>query len=109
LLGATLPLVDTHLQAMEVLRDPSHVRDYSIQEWQALLAHAHFELEHFKLWPTRIDAATWAERMRAPPESVAATRPLQGGAPAEVVRALAFEADGSFTVQTGLFWAHKAR
>src|SRR5579862_633628 len=31
-LGATLPLVDTHLQAMEVLRDPSHVRDYSTQE-----------------------------------------------------------------------------
>jgi hypothetical protein len=25
------------------------------------------------------------------------------------VRALAFEADGSFTVQTGLFWAHKTR
>lgn len=108
-LGATLPLVDTHLQAMEVLRDPSHVRDYSIQEWQALLAHAHFELEHFKLWPTRIDPATWAERMRTPPESVAAIRRLQGGAPAEVVRALAFEADGSFTVQTGLFWAHKTR
>jgi ubiquinone/menaquinone biosynthesis C-methylase UbiE len=108
-LGATLPLVDTHLQAMEVLRDPSHVRDYSIQEWQALLAHAHFELEHFKLWPTRIDAATWAERMSTPPESVAAIRRLQGGAPAEVVRALAFEADGSFTVQTGLFWAHKTR
>jgi hypothetical protein len=79
-LGATLPLVDTHLQAMEVLRDPSHVRDYSIQEWQALLAHAHFELEHFKLWPTRIDAATWAERMRTPLESVAAIRRLQGGA-----------------------------
>ncbi|MGH8141839.1 MAG: class I SAM-dependent methyltransferase [Steroidobacteraceae bacterium] len=108
-LGATLPLVDTHMQAMELLRDPSHVRDYSIQEWQALLAHAHFELEHFKLWPTRIDAATWVERMRTPPDCVAAIRRLQGGAPAEVVEALAFEPDGSFTMKTGLFWAHKAR
>ena len=108
-LGATLPLVDTHLQAMELLRDPSHVRNYSIQEWQALLAHAHFELEHFKRWPTRLDAATWAMRMRTPPESVSAIRRLQGGAPAEVVRVLALEPDGSFTVQTGLFWAHKAR
>ena len=107
--GATLPLVDTHLQAMELLRDPSHVRNYSIQEWQSLLAHAHFELQHFKLWPTRIDAITWVERMSTPPESVEAIRRLQGGAPAEVVRALAFEADGSFTVQTGLFWANKAR
>lgn len=108
-LGATLPLVDTHLQTMEILRDPSHVRDYSIQEWLALLMHSRFELEYFKLWPTHIDAATWVERMRTSPESVAAIRRLQGGAPTEVVRALAFEADGSFTVQTGLFWAHKAR
>jgi len=106
-MGATLPLVDTHLQAMEVLRDPSHVRNYSIQEWQALLARAHFEPEYFKLWPTRIDAATWVERMCTPPESVAAIRRLQDGAPAEVARALAFEPDGSFTVKTGLYWAQK--
>ena len=107
-LGPTLPLVDTHLQAMEVLRDPSHVRNYSILEWQTLLAHARFEVEYVKLWPTRIDAATWVERMRTPQDSVAAIRNLQVKAPAEVARALAFEVDGSFTVQTGLFWAHKA-
>ncbi len=108
-LGQTLPLVDTHLQAMEVLRDPSHVRNYTITEWQTLLAHARFEVEYFQLWPTRIDAATWAERMRTPPDSVAAIRNLQVKSPAEVVRVLAFDRDGSFTVQTGLFWAHKAR
>ncbi|HEX4052254.1 MAG TPA: class I SAM-dependent methyltransferase [Steroidobacteraceae bacterium] len=108
-LGATQPLVDTHLQAMEVLRDPSHVRNYSIQEWQTLLSHAHFDLEHFKRWATLIDATTWVERMRTPPESVAAIRRLQGGAPTEVKRALEFKPDGSFTVQTGLFWAHKSR
>lgn len=106
-LGASLPLVDTHLQAMELLRDPSHVRNYAIQEWQALLDHAHFELEHFKRWPTRLEAASWVMRMRTPPESVAAIRRLQGGAPAEVQRSLAFEPDGSFTVQTGLFWARR--
>jgi ubiquinone/menaquinone biosynthesis C-methylase UbiE len=108
-LGETLPLVDTHLQAMEILRDPSHVRDYSIQEWPVLLAYARFELEYFKLWPTHIDATTWVERMRTPPQSVAAIRRLQDGAPAEVARALAFEPDGSFTMKTGLFWAQKAR
>lgn len=107
-LGPNLPLVDTHLQAMELLRDPSHVRNYSIHEWQSLLAHARFELQEFKRWPTRIDAATWVERMRTPPDSVAAIRRLQVGAPAEVARALAFGPDGSFTLQTGLFWAHKA-
>lgn len=108
-LGANLPLVDTHLQTMEVLRDPSHVRNYTTQEWLSMLAHARFEVEHFKRWPTRLDATTWVARMRTPPESVAAIRRLQNGAPAEVARALAFEADGSFTVQTGLFWARQAR
>jgi ubiquinone/menaquinone biosynthesis C-methylase UbiE len=107
-LGATQPLIDTHLQAMELLRDPSHVRNFSTQEWQTLLTHARFELEHFRRWPTRLDAATWVERMRTPPESVAAIRRLQSGAPAEVIRALDLKPDGSFTVQTGLFWAHKA-
>lgn len=108
-LGATLPLVDTHLQAMEVLRDPSHVRNRSVSEWLSLLVQAQFELERFERWPTRLDAAAWIMRMRTPPESVAAIRRLQDGAPVEVVRALGFEPDGSFTAQTGLFWAHKTR
>ena len=107
-LGAALPLVDTHLQTLEVLRDPSHVRDYSTPEWQTMLTHAHFELEHFNRWPTRLDAATWTARVGTPPEFVSIIRRLQRGAPEEVLRSLAFEADGSFTVQTGLFWAHKA-
>jgi len=26
-------LLDTYLQAVELLRDPSHLRDYSLAEW----------------------------------------------------------------------------
>lgn len=107
-LGSVSPLVDTHLQAMELLRDPSHVRNYRAAEWIHFLETARFDLEHCQLWPTRIEAAPWVERMRTPPESVAAIRRLQADAPSEVTRALAFEPDGSFTVQTGLFWARKA-
>ena len=106
-LGPVRPLVDAHLQSMELLRDPSHVRNYSAREWLALLAHAHFEPEHFHLWRTRIDATLWVERMCTPPESVEAIRRLQRGAPSEVAQALAFEPDGSFTVSTGLFWCRK--
>ncbi len=36
------PLLDTHLQAWELLRDPSHVRDYGEAEWRAMLAEAGF-------------------------------------------------------------------
>jgi ubiquinone/menaquinone biosynthesis C-methylase UbiE len=36
------PAADTHLQAVELLRDTSHVRDYSAAEWIATLVRAGF-------------------------------------------------------------------
>jgi SAM-dependent methyltransferase len=36
------PLLDTFLQTVELLRDPSHVRDYSVREWTAMLRAAGF-------------------------------------------------------------------
>ncbi len=36
---------DTHLQAVELLRDASHVRDYSVAEWLAMLGRAGFAVE----------------------------------------------------------------
>ena len=40
--GSETPLLDTHLQAVEILRDPSHIRNYSVQEWLALFREAGF-------------------------------------------------------------------
>jgi ubiquinone/menaquinone biosynthesis C-methylase UbiE len=101
------PLVDTHFQAIELLRDRSHVRNRSVSEWQARLGTAGFALLEQQQWPTRIEFASWVERMRTPPEHTLAIRALQSKAPLEVQRALAFESDGSFVVQTGLFWARR--
>jgi hypothetical protein len=100
-------LADTHLQALELLRDPSHVRNRSQPQWRALLSAAGFELLEQRQWPIRIEFAPWVERMRTPVERVAAIRSLQASAPAEVQRALGFETDGSFTLQTGLFFARR--
>jgi ubiquinone/menaquinone biosynthesis C-methylase UbiE len=104
-LGCAAPLADTHLQAMELLRDPSHVRNLSADEWRAALEAAEFRVLEAAVWPTRLEFGAWIERMRTPPESVAAIRRLQAGAPREVWDALAVEPDGSFTVRTGLFFA----
>ena len=103
------PLVDTHLQAMELLRDPSHVRDRSVREWRELLAGAGLTELEYRQWPVRIEFASWVARMRTPETSVAAIRALQSAAPREVQEALALEADGSFVLQTGLFWLVKTR
>lgn len=106
-LGHESPLVDTFMQAIELLRDPSHVRNRSVAEWRSLLRSARLiELEHAE-WATRLEFASWVERMRTPAERVAVIRSLQEGAPQEVREALQIEAGGSFTIRTGLFWLRK--
>jgi ubiquinone/menaquinone biosynthesis C-methylase UbiE len=105
LLGDESPLVNTHLQAMEVLRDPSHVCNRTATQWRALLSEAGFRVLAQHTWPIRLEFASWTTRMNTPPEGVAAVRRLQTLAPQEVVEGLRIEPDGSFTPQTGLFWA----
>ena len=103
-LGHEDPLVDTFMQSIELLRDPSHVRNRSLAQWSSLLRSAGLvELEHAE-WPVRLDFASWTERMRTPTDRVAVIRSLQEGAPQEVRQALQIEANGSFTIQTGMFW-----
>lgn len=100
-------LADTHLQAIELLRDVSHVRNRSVHEWRALLGAAGLPEGQYRQWPLRIEFSSWVARMRTPPTHVAAIRSLQESAPREVREALAIEADGSFMLQTGLFWLTK--
>jgi SAM-dependent methyltransferase len=94
------PLLDTHLQAIELLRDPSHVRDASLREWQSLLAEAGFALRGHQAWKVRIDFASWIARMRTPADRAAVIRGLWEGAPAEVQRHFEVEPDGSFQLET---------
>ncbi|WP_028534925.1 class I SAM-dependent methyltransferase [Paludibacterium yongneupense] len=103
--GCEDALVDTHLQTIELLRDRSHVKNRSPSEWRRLLHVAGFDVLAHESWPTRLDFTAWVERMRTPPDLVAVLHALQSGAPQEVRQALAIEDDGSFTVNTGLFWA----
>jgi ubiquinone/menaquinone biosynthesis C-methylase UbiE len=106
-LGHEDALVDTFLQSIELLRDPSHVRNRSVPEWRSLLRSAGLvELERAE-WPTRLEFLSWVERMHTPAGRVAVIRSLQEGAPREVREALAIEADGTFTIRTGLFWLRK--
>jgi ubiquinone/menaquinone biosynthesis C-methylase UbiE len=108
IVGGATPLIDTHLQAVELLRDPSHVRDYTAAQWREMIAAAGFTLLEEQSWPVRLEFASWVQRMRTPPESVTAIRALQRGAPQEVREALVVEEDGSFSPRVGLFWAQMA-
>ncbi|HEX4377972.1 MAG TPA: methyltransferase domain-containing protein [Steroidobacteraceae bacterium] len=105
LLGDELPLVDTHLQALELLRDPSHVRDYSATQWRAMIRESGFTVTASERWPLRMEFATWVGRMRTPQAAIDALRVVMAQAPREVHDGLRVEPDGSFTAMVGLFVA----
>ncbi|SFL61385.1 class I SAM-dependent methyltransferase [Methylorubrum salsuginis] len=92
------PLLDTHLQAWELLRDPSHVRDYGEAEWRAMLTEAGFVPGAVQRWRVRMEFASWVARMGTPAASVVVIRALQEGAPEAVREHFGVEADGSFFV-----------
>jgi SAM-dependent methyltransferase len=104
-LGDDDPLTDTHLQSIELLRDPSHVRDYDAAEWRAAIAAAGFRIVDERRWPLALDFDAWVARSRTPPLMVDALRQLLASAPAGVRERLAVQADGSFSSVTGLFEA----
>lgn len=90
-------MTDTFVQAIELLRDPSHVRDHTTGQWLAMLGRNGLRGEVVVTWPLRLDFASWVTRMATPPEQVAMLRRLLDIAPREVRSALAVEADHSFT------------
>jgi ubiquinone/menaquinone biosynthesis C-methylase UbiE len=106
--GANAALRDTWLQTMELLRDPSHVRNASLDEWQAALASNGFVVDAVTRYRLRLEFASWIARMRTLEVHVAAIRSLQARAAAEVRDYFQIEADGSFTVDTVLIAAHAA-
>jgi ubiquinone/menaquinone biosynthesis C-methylase UbiE len=96
-------LLDTHLQTVELLRDTSHVRDYSQAEWQAKLARAGFRVVEVTTWRLRMDFPVWIARMATPAPLATAIRLVQESAPEEVRRHFAIEADGSFMLDMAMF------
>ena len=48
-----LPAQDTFLNAIELLRDPSHVRDHTIEQWLRMFGSAQFAAEVLETWPLR--------------------------------------------------------
>jgi ubiquinone/menaquinone biosynthesis C-methylase UbiE len=101
------PLLDTHIQAIELLRDPSHVRNYSPSEWQAAMIRAGLEPISFGAHRVRLDFANWIERMRTPKVQADAIRALQTAMSESVARHFEIAPDGSFTLDVGLFQASK--
>ena len=91
-----MALLDTHVQAIELLRDTSHGRDYSLAEWTAALGQAGFTVRNLNTWRLRMDFPVWTARMATPELNQQAIRALQAAASTEVREHFAIEPDGSF-------------
>lgn len=96
-------MLDTHLQAVELLRDPSHVRNRSVAEWVAALARSGFELKGFASHTLRMAFDVWTSRTRTPEVRVQAIRSLQSLAPDIVQSHFAIGQDGSFNIESASF------
>jgi ubiquinone/menaquinone biosynthesis C-methylase UbiE len=99
------PLLDTWFQSLELLRDPSHNRNYTAVQWQEALARAGFRIAAPATHRLHLEFASWVARMATPPVLVAAIRALQAVAPDSVAAYFEMAADGSFTIDVGLFEA----
>lgn len=95
-------VLDTFLQAVEIIRDPSHVRDRSVAEWLGLLAAAGFGAFTVTTWRLRMDFAPWIARLGTPPALQAAILALQGAMSGRVRDYFEVEADGSFSIDAAM-------
>lgn len=108
--GAHADLLDSHLQAIELLRDTSHVRDRSRAGWHGLLADAGFELQAEHDWRLDIHFAEWLARMRTPAMFEGAIRQLMTQAPDEVRAYYQIDpATLDFKLEAAMFTAQRAR
>ncbi len=78
---------DTFLQTIELLRDPSHVRDYRISEWRAMLAEAGFASEVIMTFDLTLNFAAWTRRMATPRQNADMIKSLFNGASDDIKRA----------------------
>ena len=106
--GAPSPLLDTHLQSVELLRDPSHVRSYTNLEWLSFFQAASFDARIEQKWRLALEFSSWVSRIGTSTEGIAAIRTLWSSAPFEVRDYFKLQDDLSFELDAGMILARMA-
>jgi SAM-dependent methyltransferase len=70
--------VDEQVEEAERLRDPTHVRCYSEDEWKEMLTTAGLGVELVELLERRRDVEDWLERVETPADDARRVRELLG-------------------------------
>jgi ubiquinone/menaquinone biosynthesis C-methylase UbiE len=107
--GGTFLLVDTtvpeddeldaQINHLELLRDPSHVRNYRASEWRDFLEEAGLAIEHqhvgMHAGGTRMELSGWMDRIGTPPENRDELLRIFGNPSQALAEALEIRTDGS--------------
>jgi len=93
---------DTYLQTIELLRDPSHVRDHTVAQWVNMFEAAGFVADMIFEWRVPLAFDDWVARMMTPADNVAILRKFLGEAPMEVQEALTIQAGHDFSLSGAL-------
>ncbi|TVT82327.1 class I SAM-dependent methyltransferase [Acinetobacter colistiniresistens] len=97
ILGHSNPVMDTFFQTIETIRDPSHVRNYSLQEWMRFAEYAGFRIETVEKQHLDLEFTSWTARMQTPEYAIQTIRDLQKKASDQTQQYYRIQADGSFS------------
>ena len=96
------PAHDSFLNAFELLRDPSHVRDHRVSEWKRMFRDAGLEPQLLGGFRIHQDFEPWVERIGTPPGCIAGLRALFEAVPDEVRGAFGIRGDGHYAFHLDL-------
>lgn len=102
IVAAEDPGIDTFLNAVELVRDPSHVRDHTVVQWRHMLEEVGFAVDRCDTFPMRIDFEAWLVRIGAPTEAGTALRWMFGQATEEARAQLEINERFDFTLTNAL-------
>jgi ubiquinone/menaquinone biosynthesis C-methylase UbiE len=102
------PLLDTVLQTVEILRDPSHVRDYRESEWRRVLAGEGFSEAASHRWKLPMEFDAWVARIGTSVARIDALKTVFDELPGEARAYFSVDANRSFSIDAGWLEVRKA-
>ncbi len=93
---------DAFLNRIELMRDPSHLRDYRVCEWSEMFAEVGFELTDLEAWDIPLEFEDWVRRSRTPDDEVAVLRSCFAEASGRVRDRFRVHGEGNWSVPIGL-------
>ena len=85
------PAADRWINKVEVLRDPSHVREWSQSEWRQFFQEAGLSFAVTHTWLKMLEFDDWVARQQTPPAQVSELRALFAAAPPLIRESFALE------------------